>query len=622
MFRNRLAIVVFATLAGLSAPAWASTFSQLSAGEITPVPAPGVDALLGEAVTGSPACTAPLVRYSLARLGLVPGDEIDALSFGDDAAIGQRHVLTFSVDEVSVGGVGSGVDREVTLGTAGTCPTALAPAPPEATGDVFEQVPASSNRLAQAPYGYDLGPTGDGDEIEAAWRAPSPAVGPVRDDLDGLDYSEDASTTGIYFSLAAGSPSLGTLGVSPGDILWVLPGPITPSAGPGVAILFGVGPATDLTLGVAGEDIDALNLIAQSPGVIAAGTLGPSNWERSGPGCCAISSHLVQFSVAAPEGTPFLPGDVLTRSITSPLPPAAGVAGVHTLGIQGLELAPAGTDELNALEAYAAKINLIETMRFDFLGFAPVTLPSRFGVASVNGSAGLGPTTPPTSPTPPSPPHTPLHLGLLTHRGTPEPQNTVFTVSTPTLAGDVAGGTIMWGRGLWTIGPFSTMSGITQRTLTVPGTLRLCLFSVPCTNPIEFDLTKNGTRGIGVGGTVPAKPPNHNAFSLMGAPWTVEGVVYTPPANTMTTTTPTMTPMVPGWGFHHGPASLTSSTVARGGQVQIVTPIAVTSNVGVHFGGIASAHWEFTDPVPEPGVFWTFIAGAGLLTFLGYRRRK
>ncbi len=54
-----------------------STFSELISGEITPVPAPGIDDLLTEAGPLVPVCTPPVVGFTLAQLGLVAGDEID-----------------------------------------------------------------------------------------------------------------------------------------------------------------------------------------------------------------------------------------------------------------------------------------------------------------------------------------------------------------------------------------------------------------------------------------------------------------------------------------------------------------------------------------------------------------
>ena len=79
----------------------ASTFNELGGG-----------ALLREGPP--PQCAAPVAVISLAGMGLLTGDQIDALSFGDDFTVGLTHVLTFSVDASAIGTAGTGVAFEVT----------------------------------------------------------------------------------------------------------------------------------------------------------------------------------------------------------------------------------------------------------------------------------------------------------------------------------------------------------------------------------------------------------------------------------------------------------------------------------------------------------------------------
>ncbi|MEE8476449.1 MAG: hypothetical protein V3T01_13900 [Myxococcota bacterium] len=633
---TRLSLVGF-LVASVASVASGSTFSQLSAGEITPVPAPGVDDLLTEA--GLPDCSPPIVAFTLAQLGLVLGDEIDALSFGDDLPIQGRHILTFSVDEFAVGDAPTGVFEEVTVGTAGTCPAPTGtPKPPEASGDVFEQIPYSRNQVALPPNGYRDGPTGFGDERDAAWNAPSPQLGPLRDDLDGFDYSNDAAPRGIYFSLAPGSPSLGILGVTVGDILFVRPGAGAPLLGPFIASLFGVGPATDVILGIAGEDLDALNIMAfEDPtfGVIRPGILGPSNWSGSGPGCCVVSSHLVQFSVA--PGGAFLEGDVLTRDIISPPFPAPGIAGVHTLGIEGLGLDESGGDDLNALEAYTGKINVERVFTFysrpmsagAFLaisagsefpvliatgGLAPLVVSTRQSVANINGSAGL-PLPPPTPPTTPTTTTT-RHLTTFTAVAgdVPGTGSMLPTTSTSFLTGGIRSATATV-----TIYPgyaraFSTATGLSDAKMAVRGNFKMCVLTASCGSILSVPLTVNGTVGVGLGGSFQGFAKSVG-FSVVGAPWT-SGIASITGISTQNGGT-----LVSRSGYAHGPASLTSSTVTTSGRIQLVTPAQILTDLG-GFAVIVEARWHFLQVVPEPGSFLLLSSGVVGLLVLGRRRMK
>jgi hypothetical protein len=277
----------------------------------------------------------PVVAIAAGAIGLVPGDEIDALSWGDDPIAG-AHDLTFSVAVGALGALGSGVAGEVALGTPPSAPVPLAiPKPPEAAGDLFIQAGSftgpCTNVLAPAGLGYGAG-SGTGDEFNATWVTPAVLPAPD-DDLDAFDYTDPATPPpgGVYFSLAPGSPSLIVLGATAGDILW------SPLGGgpPVIAVLLGVGPATDVALGIAGANLDALNLVAAGPGLIAAGPVGPSSCSPAPAG-----THVVEYSVA--PGGPFAPSDVLVR-----MGPALAAIKVPA---PGLGLLP--TDDLDALEAF------------------------------------------------------------------------------------------------------------------------------------------------------------------------------------------------------------------------------------------------------------------------------
>lgn len=290
-----------------------------------PITAVGV---AGDLLTeGTPFPAAPVVAIGAGAIGLVAGDEIDALSFGDDVAIAGFHVLVFSVDPAAVGVLGTGVDFEVTADT----PLGAFPA---ACGDLFIQAPGNTNALSPAGLGYRTG-TLTGDEHNARWGSPNPIAGPA-DDLDAFDFSPPVADpiNGIFFSLAPGSPTLAAIPATAGDILWspLGGGPVI------IAVLAGDGAATDVNLGITGENLNALNVIGSNiagVGTITAGGVGAGPASGGAPG----STHLVEYSIAGGGGVS--PSDVLIRT-------GAGTFGVHTPSI-GVGLV--FSDDLNALEA-------------------------------------------------------------------------------------------------------------------------------------------------------------------------------------------------------------------------------------------------------------------------------
>lgn len=318
------------SLSLLALPASANTtIDHVHATSVTIVGVPG-DLLTEGTPPGPPA--PPVVAIPAALLGLVPGDDIDAVSWGNDP-IGMPHRLVFSVGVGSVGAPGSGVAMEVGVGSPPSAPVPFGIAkPPEAAGDLFRQTgPAMgpcSNILAPSGSGYGAG-SGNGDEFNATWA--TPALGVISDDLDAFDFTDPMFPPpgGVYFSLAPGSPSLIPLAATPGHILW---SPLT-GALPVIATLAGVGLATDVALGIPGANLDALNVAAAAPGLITAGATGTTPCGPLG------GTHLVEYSVG--PGGPFPPGDVLVRI-------GLGLAGVKLPG-PTLGLTP--MDNLDALEA-------------------------------------------------------------------------------------------------------------------------------------------------------------------------------------------------------------------------------------------------------------------------------
>lgn len=209
---------------------------------------------------GGPPGGPPVVAFSAGVLGLAPGDDIDALSVGP-AFLDE---VLFSVDRTSTGVGGTDVSTQFGLG--------------QAAGDSFITPLAfpGTNFLDFNQDSLGLAP-GVGPGV--------PATPPI-DNLDAWDddFPGSVDFTGgpfggpdgipdvpIFFSLAAGSPTLGTLSFSPADIL-VTSGGIVSVAVPE--------PGLGLT---AGDDIDALVwdgfstlLFSLAPGSTSLGISGDS----------------------------------------------------------------------------------------------------------------------------------------------------------------------------------------------------------------------------------------------------------------------------------------------------------------------------------------------------------
>jgi hypothetical protein len=248
----------------------------------------------------------------------------------------------------------------------------------------------------------------------------------------------------------------------------------------------------------------------------------------------------------------------------------------------------------------------MQTLSFKFATMDQLTVAfGTVGVAGVNGSASLGPTQPTT----------PVHLTTLTlGGGGPPPYTSTFSGELPAPPAGVA---IRRYPGHGTLGAFSTMTGLSRRTLPLHGTLLLCLYSpYPCTQPVSLPLTQNGTAGVGLGGSL-IRYRGGVYFSLSGAPWTVGPTTVTFP-----TFMGSATSMLNTTGSHMGPNGLTSSTVGSGGQLQIVTPIRVVSSAGTQLNGFATMRIQFGSVVPEPRSFVLFLSGAALLFVLGFRRMR
>ncbi len=262
-------IVAAAVCASAFAPeaAWSESFSldPLSA-SLPAVPATSADVL--QPAGPIPAPPPPLVGNAAAALNLLPGDVIDAISYGDDGAIGGT--LFFSVTRASVGVPGAPPDvaSEVALVPLGT--------QPEASSDVFSAFdpacPPVPNTQVLDGDGVPLGPLFcyPGFSIGLAELLPLPGP-PMNDDLSSFEWGAPgrANLACTFLSLAAGSPTLAganpllPAGAEPGDIL--ISCPLAPPLPPFLGVFF---PAGMLGLMAGGpgcmppacDDIDGLSL--------------------------------------------------------------------------------------------------------------------------------------------------------------------------------------------------------------------------------------------------------------------------------------------------------------------------------------------------------------------------
>lgn len=264
-----------------------------------------------------------------------------------------------------------------------------------------------------------------------------------------------------------------------------------------------------------------------------------------------------------------------------------------------------------AIAAEAATVEWKGTLSLNIGPLPPLTHHGT-GVATVNGSGGLG------------------HLssirlqGGLTYTGgnnVPE----VFPVTDPDLA-TVSSLRVTGVR----LGTF-TLTGISggpplgsKNTGLLPGRMKICLFLANCDNAITLPFgTPSGNMGVGVGGIVTAIKGSL-VVSVFGAPWTI-GVTTI----TVTTETPnggisTYTKTLQGWV--HGPVSLTSSTAAVSGVIQMVTPVVINSSAcspstdAVQYKlGWAEVRLRF---IPEPDMLLILGANLLLLVAIGRRRMK
>jgi len=279
---------------------------------------------------------------------------------------------------------------------------------------------------------------------------------------------------------------------------------------------------------------------------------------------------------------------------------------VSTLLAFALALTIAG-----AANADKLLFNGVHGIKFSNFGGVDVTATGT-GVAVVNGSGGLG------------------HLTTLQITQNFTTLNSVIPVTDPIVT---AGGIVEVRLDGLRMNPqaqggvFAPISGalqntalqLTQATMPIAGQVRICLFYAGCNSGSltqTLSQTSNGVYvGNGVGGLVTIGGEGAIRISLLGAPWTLKTVSVSNRTNNGAIT------FLSRKGFAHGPASLTSSTAATSGVVQLVTANQTTV-VGVpgnsdKNGQISRLVVHFT---PEPGLLLLLGAGAVGMAVIGRGR--
>ena len=230
-----------------------------------------------DAISPSPNDPADLLDIGMSvqvpriNMGLVAGDELDAVSTGDDA-VQQNNIAYFSVDRNSLG-----------------IPGPMAPL--DVNGQALLNQQAGDSFVTIDAFGTATVPQGLNAQLfNHSFFGEIPVINPFvdntgnpQDSLDALTFQEFDLTGDqlqdrpVYFSLAAGSPSLGAF--SAADIL-------CSPAGGGAPALFAT--AGQIGLDDQGDDLDALTLLDLDQNGIA--SLGDAALFSLAPGSVTLAN--------------------------------------------------------------------------------------------------------------------------------------------------------------------------------------------------------------------------------------------------------------------------------------------------------------------------------------------
>jgi hypothetical protein len=236
---------------------------------------------------------------------------------------------------------------------------------------------------------------------------------------------------------------------------------------------------------------------------------------------------------------------------------------------------------------------------------SPPYLVTGTGVATVNGSSGFG------------------HLSTLRLAGGIGPVSEIYLVTDPNLPEiDTVIGNVDLQTG--TLAPISGGGPLTQNAMPLAGSYKICFLLIACSAFLEYPLTQNGTRGLGIGGLITA-----NGFgaglriSVFGAPWTVATAKITGlwTTNDMIPNASRATGTVTLVGFAHGPVSATS-TATTNGVLQLVSAGRIETTLNPTDDVMAAPAVLKLVFVPEPGLLLLLASGVGGLTLLGRRRLR
>jgi hypothetical protein len=227
--RPHVLLAVFVFLAAQSASAMSPSFT-LAPGSptLTAIGAGPADILVPATVPAPGVLPPPVVGIPAAALGLVPGDVVTSLSYGTLPSNPRPGLkLYFSVDGASTGSAFAPPPANVSCEASSS----------EAKADVFLAQPVGPPLAHPNVLAVD----GNGTAGSSCGTPAAPGLGllePSADDLRALSLCSTGSvftgtsfTAPIYFTLAPGSPTLGTFSCPYSCIFQAGPGPafVTPS---------------------------------------------------------------------------------------------------------------------------------------------------------------------------------------------------------------------------------------------------------------------------------------------------------------------------------------------------------------------------------------------------------